>query len=158
MKHIKALILSLVISLLSLPSWADTDDKYLDVISNGLIVWNFNKKPFTGTVKGGMRGRVEKGIQEGYWEIEFDNGKLGFKGNYKGGKQDGSWEHYYESGMLRLVVTYKNGEPHGPYLSYKEDGTLVRTAIFKDGVDITKSIIEDEEIGNKEITVPDFTK
>jgi antitoxin component YwqK of YwqJK toxin-antitoxin module len=164
MKHIKVLILSLVISLLSLPSWAETDEKYIGVNSDGLIVWKFNGKPFTGTLKDsstGTNGRVEKGIKEGYWEVGFDDGKIHSKGNYKGGKVDGYWEFYYQSGGLENYSNLIEGKKEGLSVYYKEDGSLQGSILYKNDLAIEildNGIIEDEEIGNKEITVPDFTK
>jgi len=167
MKHIKVLILSLVISLLSLPSWGDsypTDVSWLTENSDGLIVWEMGYKPFTGTLIDPATctyGRVRKGIKEGYWEIGFDDGKIHSKGYFKGGKVNGYWEFYHQSGGLRNSLNLIEGQKEGLSVHYKEDGSVQGSILYKYDIAIEildNGIIENEEIGNKKITVPDFTK
>lgn len=70
MKLIKLLTLSILISLLSLPSWSETVSRYDLVIREGLEYKIFTNVPFTGEVtekSGKTIGKIENGKREGVW-------------------------------------------------------------------------------------------
>ena len=157
MKHIKVLILSLIISLLSLPSWAE-------VVSSTDIVWRegfyykkFTIVPFTGKVTGLDNGRIKDGNREGLWILYHKNGQLYKRENYKNGRLDGSYEGYSNLGKLIAKGTlrngkkdghweyhnvyglynrsfYKDGKKHGIVKHYSERGFLTSTETYKNGV------------------------
>ena len=107
MKQIKVLILSLVISLLSLPSWGETMDDLAE--RNCLYFKKFTDTPFTGMVTGQTNGRIKNGKMEGHHILYWDNGQLKAKGNYKDGIKDGAWETYDYKGEPVDKVKYRKG-------------------------------------------------
>ena len=157
MKHIKVLIISLIISLLSLPSWGE-------VVSSTDIVWRegfyykkFTNVPFTGKVTGLDNGRIKDGDREGLWMLYYKNGQLYIRGNYKNGRLNGPYEAYDSRGYLNTKGTYKSGQKDGLWeyhnenglynksfykddkldgvvKHYKEDGSLHSTTTYKNGV------------------------
>ena len=77
MKLLKLLTLSLLISLLSLPSWSET---YEDLIERtGLYYKKFTNVPFTGEVVGKSSGKIKNGKREGLWKIFHENGQFSSK-------------------------------------------------------------------------------
>jgi len=133
MKHIKVLILSIVISLLSLPSWGE-------VVSSTDIVWRdylwyekFSDTPFTGTVTGELQGKIENGKIEGAFTFFFDTGQLDYKGIYKDKEKEGVWSYYHRNGRLKRIETYKDGSSNGPLKSYYKKGNLQSEGNYKDG-------------------------
>jgi antitoxin component YwqK of YwqJK toxin-antitoxin module len=156
MKYIKVLILSLVISLLSLPSWGETMDDLVE--RNGLFYKKFTDTPFTGELSGQDNGMMKDGKPDGFWIYYYGDGQLNAKANYKDGKLDGFLkeysvtgyfyskenykdgeldgvsESYYENGQLKRIENYKDREKDGVIKKYNEDGSLLRIEIWIDGV------------------------
>ena len=154
----KIFIITLLVSLLSSPSWSETLTMDGLVKRNNLYYKKFTDVPFTGEVSGEGNGKFKKGKREGKWISYHENGQLwekgsykdgkkdglwegylkngqsGSKGNYKDGKKDGLWETYYENGQLRSKGNWKDSEQDGFWEFFNEDGSLKRTTTYKNGV------------------------
>jgi antitoxin component YwqK of YwqJK toxin-antitoxin module len=133
MKHIKVLILSLVISLLSLPSWGETMDDLVE--RNGLYYKKFSDTPFTGRVAGTNQGNLKKGKKEGIWQHYWPSGQLMMKGKYQDGKSYGLWETYHMNGRLLVIQPFRNGKViDGAYEYFNDDGSYDLTLTYKNNV------------------------
>ena len=127
-------IFTLIVSLLSLPSWSETLTINDLVTRNNLYYKKFTDTPFTGEILGIEEGKFRKGKRTGFWGYYYKNGELMKKGNYKDGKDEGLWEYYYKSGQIKIKENYKDGKQDGRTDFFKEDGSLEKTEIWKDGV------------------------
>ena len=133
---------------------------------DGLYYKKFTEVPFTGEInskitypiEGKEKGKLIKGIKEGYWVKYYGNGQLWEKGNYKNGKENGTWVmhhfpngefwnkgeykngkregfwvQYYANGQLDYKVNYKNGKQEGSYIQYWNSGELREKGNYKNG-------------------------
>ena len=140
----KTLITILFLSLLSSPSWSETQDDLRE--RDGVYYKRFSDVPFSGKVTGLSKGSIKNGMREGAWITYHFDGQLHYKGNYKNGKREGAWISYWSNGQLRYKGNYENGEEEGMWVNYERvlrDGAWVRrvliegTGIFKNGVKIS---------------------
>ena len=144
MKHIKILILSLLVSLVSLPSWGE--QYYSDLVKdNDLYYTKHSDVPYTGKVKsyvGLMTGYIQDGLKEGTWKLYWEVGKLFALETFKKGYPHGPNKNYYENGQLKQSYTVKStwvdglwdGQvQEGNYFYYYENGQLEETLNYKDG-------------------------
>ena len=73
-------IITLLISLLSLPSWSETLTINDLVTRNDLYYKKFTNTPFTGEISGLESGKFKKGKRVGEWILYHENGQLRSKG------------------------------------------------------------------------------
>lgn len=78
-------------------------------------------------------GETVRGLEVGYWETFWENGKIQSKGFYADGKLDSIWEHFDEDGILAQRSTYKNGVQHGTYASFYATGVERSSGKYKEG-------------------------
>ena len=70
----KTLITIIFLSLLSSPSWSETQDDL--VKRDGVYYKKFSDVPFSGKVTGLRNGLMKKGKEEGEWVINHENGEF----------------------------------------------------------------------------------
>ena len=108
MEKLTSIILILLLSLLSSPSWSVTFDDL--VYRNGLIYKKFSDVPFTGKITGKEQGSFKDGMRNGEWVTYWDNGQLEMKGNFENGKREGFWSYFNQDKTINHIFTgtYKN--------------------------------------------------
>ena len=79
----KLIFITLIVSLLSVPSWSETVDDLVE--RDGLFHEKFSDVPFTGEISG----------------LESSE--------FKDGKPEGLWEFFNHDGSLKNTETWKNG-------------------------------------------------
>ena len=154
MKHIKVLIISLIISLLSLPSWGE-EVSYDDLVyRNDLYYKKFTNIPFSGKVTEIRKtsiwddqetelnlvrglitniGKMKNGLKTGTWLSYYESGQLHSKYNYRRGRVYGTSEVYFRNGKISEKNRYnKMGQMHGRQDSYHKNGQLILVMTFKD--------------------------
>ncbi len=102
-------ILTLLVSVFSLPSWSKTlrlDDL---VIRNNTYYEKFSDKPFSGKISGDLVGKFKNGKKEGLWLRYWTNGQLLYKGKYSKGVKVGNWEFYHSNGKLETKGKCEKG-------------------------------------------------
>ena len=158
MKRIKILILSLIISLLSLPSWSNSWSETFDdlVEINHLYYKKFANVPFTGEIVGRysrniVNGNFKDGKEHGLWKLYYENGQLGIKVNFNDGKKDRVWEYYRQDGQLEEKRNYKDGENHGLWERYYWNGKLSLKGNYTNGysVGLWKKYCGDGKLSSK---------
>ena len=155
MKHIKVLIISLVVSLVSLPSWGE-EVSYDDLVyRNDLYYKKFTNIPFSGKVTEIRKtsiwddhetelnlvrslitniGKMKNGLRTGTWLSYYESGQLHQKSNYRRGIPYGPWIKYFQNGKISNIIRYnKMGQKHGRQEGYFKNGQLALEQTFKDG-------------------------
>ena len=130
----KTLITIIFLSLLSSPSWSETQDDL--VKRDGVYYKKFSDVPFSGKVTGLYKGNYKNGKEEGVWTYYYDNGQLLIKSNYENGKKEGEWISYHENGQLSYKGNHKNGKREGEWVEFHDDGQLGNKGNYKNGVKI----------------------
>jgi antitoxin component YwqK of YwqJK toxin-antitoxin module len=94
-----------------------------DLISHrGIYYKRHSNVPFSGGVKGKVKGTIKDGKKEGpfvYFHSQI-KGNIS-EGNYKDGKREGAWVHYYETGQIDAIGSYKGGKKEGPWIHYRSN-------------------------------------
>ena len=145
MKFLPTLILYILISIVSSPSWSETMTDLVE--RGGLFYKKFTNVPFTGEVVGVQTGKFKNGKKDGPWEYYLDNGQLRSVGSFKDGKEEGVWK-LYGNGQLQEKGNFKEGKKDGPWEYYFENGQLDMVGSFKDGKEegLWKSYFENEQL------------
>ena len=168
MKHIKVLILSLVISLLSLPSWGETIDDLVE--RNGLFYKKFTDTPFTCEIsdegnrqlkvkenykdgeKNGVPEKSEKMVAVVQQDFDADLSVYGciLRGD-SNGEQIKRLE--YEKDQQLRKKRLKDGELDGVWESYYGNGQLRERENYKDGEKdgVSESYYENGQLNEKRI-------
>ena len=148
MKHIKVLFLSLVISLLSFPSWSETFDDLVE--RNGLFYKKFTDTPFTCEIsdEGNRQLKVKENYKDGekngvpeksekmvaVVQQDFD-ADLSVYGCILRGDSNGEQikQLEYEKDQQLRKKRLKDGELDGVWESYYGNGQLRWKENYKDG-------------------------
>ena len=163
MKILRIILVTVLFSVISVISFAETVSIDDLAMTNGVYYKKFTMVPFTGEVSGIENGKIEKGKQVGRWVEYYPSGQLRSIGNYKDGKRDGYWENYYygrlwykggfkdgkmdgffewycpflnayiDSGPCS-ITNYKDGKEDGLSKHFYPDGSLEKTETWKNGV------------------------
>ena len=48
-----------------------------------------------------------KGMRQGVWQKQYQNGRLMYKGQFKDDKPVGEWKRFYEGGQVKAILNYK---------------------------------------------------
>jgi antitoxin component YwqK of YwqJK toxin-antitoxin module len=96
---------------------------------NGLIYRQGETKPFTGTVKDTVEGKlieyeVVDGKKNGTFKIFHKNGKIAMIGQIIDNLNQGKWQYYYPSGQIESEGTFKDDLPDGNWKWFYENGNL----------------------------------
>lgn len=149
----KILIITVFISLLSLPSWSETFTFNDLVTRNNLYYKKFSDIPFTVEISSKESGTFKKGKKDGKWIIYHnfisEDGRKSLrqlieKDNFKDGRPDGFWEFInkdssltieekWRNGHLRERITFKDGILDGVWENYWDYGQLKSKYNYKDG-------------------------
>ena len=122
-------IITLLVSLISLPSWSEPLTIKDLVRRDNLLYKKFSDTPFTGEVQGKQNGKVRKGKRHGVWRWYHDNGQLKTRVTLKNGLRDGVYKGYSDKGNLRVESNYENGKILGTEL-FTENGILSSKSIY----------------------------
>ena len=90
-------------------------DKLLCDPKNDLI-------PYTGRVKGNVKGELIDGMLNGEWIEFFDNGKIASIINYNNNKLSGSYKTFYSNGNIREEGHVFQDKWDGLYINNYENG------------------------------------
>ena len=132
MRIIFAIPFTLLISLLSSPSWSELIPLDKLIFRDGLYYKKFTDIPFTGD--GGdifQNGEFKDGMKEGYWREYDSDGSLGKKEHFRKGELHGRSEYHYINGQ-KIIENYIDGKLNGRWEWYYANGRLEELRIFKD--------------------------
>lgn len=73
----------------------------------------------------------EKGLKQGYWKTNWDNGQLKYEGTFKDGKPIGTMKRYFDNGALKAELNFLNSSKTYARLYY-DNGVLAAEGIYID--------------------------
>jgi antitoxin component YwqK of YwqJK toxin-antitoxin module len=81
-----------------------------------------------------IKGKYEKGLKQGEWVSNHENGKIMTLLNYQDGKETGPSMSNYENGNPMLQGALLNGLEDGEWKLFYENGQLLSRSTFQKGV------------------------
>jgi antitoxin component YwqK of YwqJK toxin-antitoxin module len=108
------------------------------LIKDALIFKQGERKPYTGSVKDTVEGKVIEysavdGKKNGEFKTYFKNGKLEMLGQIKQNLNQGKWTYYYPSGQIESEGTFKDDLPDGTWKWFYENGNLKEEGVYIKG-------------------------
>lgn len=156
----------MILFIVSFISCEMPQDKNPEIISkNGIIYKQGELKPYTGSVKdtingkvieyfvldgkknGGfksffkngkleMSGYIKENLNQGKWSYFYESGKLECDGYFKDDLPDGSWKWYFENGVVKEEGKYLNGNREGKWIQYDLDGKIKDEKKFRKNLEV----------------------
>ena len=85
---------------------------------------------FAGTSDTIWNQTDKNGLKQGYWKVNYDNGKIKYQSFFQGNKPMGELKRYYEDGTIKAIMEFYNKGERSRSKIFYENGEIAAEGNF----------------------------